>query len=557
MPDEELLRQLELIPDEVLQKLSFSAPWQYSAQAQTYAEPDDLRLISKDVLPDDRELLQKACWEKFHDNPQVNTSIRGQVGRLTGLGFEFSSEVDEIQTVIDEIYYDFRKRLYDAWPKFIGRGFVEGELFNCLTLHEDSFVEVDFIDPTDINGAEEDGVIYHPTKASMPLVYEVSMKNKNGITQNVQIPSIYVAYDPKLINVAAQSASFSWDLLKFSKNANSKFKPLGGFYRFMTHWDKSLLSKRNTSHLRTVLRWLNIYENLKFYEVDHKKSAGAFLWVAQFDDWKAYRMFLALTDKEKQETGLGGRYTPGSRLFLPPGMKLEAVNPKLPNITESDTDILHMITSGLNEPEDVSTGQSKGTFASVKASRGPMSDRTSDEVAWHDRYARFDFWKAVFFLRSAVSDFPKEFPVEQVTGFKNNEPVKKTVKKKPEFLMEIAYPTSDVGDTEAKARAWLGVKHGSTNDTLGISNKTIANKMGIQNYHKERLKSETEKIQYPELQSAIDQEMLQEQKLNKQMPGQQNNPNQPSKQPKQPTLPLKRKPIQPQQPSKAEEDNDA
>lgn len=518
------------------------APWQFSKTTNTYAEPEDILTSSKNLDGLDREELQKACWQKFHDNPQVNTSIRGQVGRIAGLGFEVTSELKEIQDVIDEEWYDYRNRLYDSWPKYIGRSYIEGELFNCFTVHEDGFVEVDFIDPSTVTGGDEDGVIYHPLKSSMPLVYTVKMENTND---SVQIPSIYVAYDPKLINYASKSPNFNWDQLKFSKSPKSAFSKLGGNFRFITHWDKSLLAKRNTSHLRTVLRWLNIYEQLKFYEVDHKKSAGAFLWVAQFEDWKSYRLFLAMTDAEKQNTGLGGKYTPGSRLFLPPGIKLEAINPKLPNITESDTDILHMITSGLNEPEDVSTGQSKGTFASVKASRGPMSDRTADEIAYHDRFARYDFWKPIFFLRSAMADFPKTFSIEEVIGFNGKKPKKEKVQKKPEDLIEISYPTSETADAEAKARAWLGVKHGSTNETLGISNRTIAKKMGIQNYYKERLVCETEKIHYPELLTTIEQESMQEKKLEKPA-----NPNAPT--------PIKRKqPAKPAKPVKTEVEDDA
>ena len=57
----------------------------------------------------------------------------------------------------------------------------------------------------------------------------------------------------------------------------------------------------------------------------------------------------------------------------------------------------------------------------------------------------------------------------------------------------------------------MGVKHGSTNDTLGISNDTIARKLGIQNYHRERLKAETEKKRYPELIPTVDAETMQEQ----------------------------------------------
>jgi len=195
---------------------------------------------------------------------------------------------------------------------------------------------------------------------------------------------------------------------------------------------------------------------------------------------------------------------------LPPGMKMTAINPNLPKISEGDTDILHMVTGGLNEPEDVSTGQSKGTLASVKASRGPMSDRISDEISYFDKFLKYDFYASIFFLKSVVSNFPSEFSVREAVGFDKQKPKFKNVKKKPEFLIEVSYPESEINDAESRARAFLGVKHGSTYETLGIPNAVIAKKMGLGNYKKLRLQHATEEEKYPELLPSMDQEGQQE-----------------------------------------------
>ena len=518
--DDQILKELESLSDEALMRIHAASGWTNSIVVPSDNESELLSVspLGKNEDQLSREQLQTECWRKFIENPQINTAVRGMVGRLTGWGFETTSRHPEIQAEIDSTIVDFRNRLYSNWSKNVGRSFIEGELHLCFTVHEDGFVEIDFLDPATISDGEvTDGIIFHPMKSTMPLVYCVDPNAANEDDpyfnkEKYQIPSIYVARDPKLINEAAKHKGFDEKRLAYSKSPKSVYKPIGGFFRFIVSWDRSYHSKRNVSYLRTVLKWLNHYEQLKLYEIDHKKSVGAFVWVAMFDTWKTYRLFLAMSDEEKRQTGLGSKLTPGGRLFLPPGITLEAKHPQLPNISESDTDILHMVTSGLNEPEDVSTGQSKGTFASVKASRGPMSDRVSDEIAWHDRYYRYDFWGNIFFLKSKVSSFPEFFTVKEVVEFgEGGEPKEGNVKKRPEDLIEISYPTSETVDLESRAKTWLGVKHGSTNDTLGISNDTIARKLGIQNYHRERLKAETEKKRYPELIPTVDAETMQEQ----------------------------------------------
>jgi hypothetical protein len=494
---------LEKLTDEELSSLQFVMPWQQDAEETIPNKDADGFPIEVAREEDRREYLQKTCWDKFNKNPFVGTAIRGQVGRLTGYGFEITSEIPEIQEVLNEIEYDPRNRLYSSWTKYVGRAFIEGELFLMLTVHEDGFIEVDFLDPSVIKGGADDGIIYHPSKTTLPLYYFVSKDIKTTMGA-VLVPSIYLAYYPDLIKVAKNMKEFSEEQTKEAKSSRNKFNALKGYQRFIVSWDRSFVTRRNVSYLRTVLEWLNHYENLKKYEIDHKKSAGAYLWVATMEDPKAFRGWLALSDEDRRKTGIMAKKSPGSTLVLPPGMKIEAINPKLPSISETDTDILHMVTGGLNEPEDVSTGQSKGTFASVKASRGPMSDRVSDEIAYFERFLKFDFYRAIFFLKNKIVGFPETFSIKQAVDFKKQKPVFKDVKVKPEFLVDIAFPVSEVNDAETRARAYLGVKHGSVYDVLGIPNNEIAKKLGFGNYRKLRLAQATEEERFPELLPPVD-----------------------------------------------------
>jgi hypothetical protein len=497
---------LSKLDDDELMSLRMIMPWQQDAVANPSEKDEDGFSINAMDSPEHREQLQRACWNKFNQNPFVGTAVRGQVGRLTGLGFEITSEISEIQEVIEEVTLDPRNGLYTNWSKYAGRAVIEGELFLLLSLHEDGFIEVDFIDPTNISGGGEDGIIYHPDKSTFPLFYFVSKDTTKGIseTSTMLVPSINIGYYPELIKIAKKQEGFSEAQTKSSKSSKNTFNKIGGYRRFMVSWDKSFVTRRNISYLRTVLEWLNHYENLKKYEIDHKKSAGAYLWVIEMEDPKTFRTWLSLSDEDRRKTGIMAKKTPGSTLVLPPGMKVTAQNPKLPTISESDTDILHMVTGGLNEPEDVSTGQSKGTFASVKASRGPMSDRMSDEIAYFERFLRYDFYRPVFFLKSKISDFPETFKQREAVDFKSQKPVFKDVDRKPESLIDITFPVSEVNDAETRARAYLGVKHGSVYDTLGIPNDYIAKKLGIGNYRKMRLQQATEEDRYPELEPPVD-----------------------------------------------------
>ena len=498
------------MPDEVLQKLSFSMPWQYDDSEKGYRDPDKGLVTGAAGDKATRDALQDECWDKFNKNPQFSSAIRDQVGRIGGLGFATTSGVWEIHQNIQNIYYDPRNRLYNYLPKYIGRAFVEGELYIILTLHPNGFVEVDFSEPKELSSKGDDntGIIYHPDKPHMPLFY--LYKDAAGNVSR-QVPSIFVGMYPELSSVAARHPDYNRKLQSGARTRSSKYNNLNKYKRFVVSWDRGYMTRRNVSYLRTVLEWLNYYENLKKFEIDHKKSSGSYVWVFSFEDARSFKLWLSLSDEERRKTAILSKMTPGGKLVLPPGMSVKAESPVLPTINDQDTDILQMVSSGMGIAEDQMTGSAKGTFATVKASRGPVSDRTADEIAYWDRFYKYDFWGSVFFLQQAIGAFPATFPVKEAVDWNaKQEAIFKNVPYRPEFLIDVTYPVSEMIDTEARSKGLLGAKHGPVAETLGIPNSEVAKRLGFGGYDRLRLMKATEDGKYPELVYTIDAESIQE-----------------------------------------------
>jgi len=531
MKAKEIEDYISQMPDDVVSRISMSTSWQYSPSSSGYADPDGVVGIASDDKGDDsltRSVLQEECWTKAQRNPHINTTVKRYAGRLAGAGFETTSDVIEISKAIKEIETDPRNRLYLFYPKWVTRSVIEGELFLCLTCHTDGFIEVDFIDPSCIQGTFNDtGILFHPTKTTMPLIYNVKYNNSPDKADE-QIPSVFMArYHEELLPIAKRVNGYSDDLLKHSKSNDSKFKSLGGFKRFIVSWDKSWLTQRNVGHIRAILEWVNLYEALKKWEADYKKACSAYSYVFEVEDKVAFRTWIQMSDEDKKKTGIMAKKTPGSTLLVPPGIKAKIINPTLPSISDEDRDILMMITAGLDSPEDETTGESRGTFASVKASRPPMVEKTADEVNYWHNFLRNDFWGSIFYLKNKINGFKSEYEVEEVVSFDDKqEPVRAMVSKKAEELIQINSPVSEIGDLEGKARAFFGVKHASLKDVAGLPVNELMKRLGFNNYPKLRLEAETEKLKYPELISGLEQEAMQEQALEgKQDKGDDNEPN--------------------------------
>lgn len=458
--------------------------------------------------------LQTACWNKFVKNPQINSYVRDVMGRMTGYGFATYSDIEKINTEIENTHDDPRNALYTNMSKYVARSEIEGELFLALTAHSDGFVEITFMEPSTLGkcGTDGCGITYHPFKSTMPLMYYFTVKDASGQSQTYPIPSINLAHYPDYIKFVKNDPTFKQCQGNLPKKSGKKHKELGGFDTFIVAWDRSFITRRNVSHIRTTIEWLNHYEALKKYEIDHKKSSGAYLWVAQIEDPKAYRTWLSLSDEQREKSGLLQKKTPGGTLVLPPGMKMSCVNPQLSKISDQDTDIMQMVISGLNRPEDMVTGSTSGsTFSGVKASRGPQSDRAKDDIAYFERFLVMSLWRSVFLLKKHTMNFPETFKVTEAVAFDDKqEPVTKEVEKPIYKLIYCAFPTSEVSDMEGLAKGLLGVKHASLIDTLGIPRDEVARRLGFPGYAKMRLRHATEDFLYPPLISTLNAEAFQE-----------------------------------------------
>ena len=102
LDDKDFTEFIDSVPDEYLQGLQFAfSPWQHDPSSETeYKDPEERPYIDPRKMS--REDLSAECWLKLHENPHVNTSVRGKVGRLTGFGFETSSGVRKIQEAIED-----------------------------------------------------------------------------------------------------------------------------------------------------------------------------------------------------------------------------------------------------------------------------------------------------------------------------------------------------------------------------------------------------------------------------------------------------------------------
>ncbi len=518
LTDKETVNYLKNVPDELLQ--SFSFPLMGGSVSRITKDEDGFSVVSESNLTD-LHALQEQCWLKAEKNPQINSHVRDTMGRMAGWGFSFNAQINELQKDIDELCEDPRNDLYQKIPKFCARTEIEGELFLCYTLHDDGFIEVDFIAPSKIRGGgdKDSGIIFHPTKQDFPLFYCVNFDgvNDSALQDNqVLIPSINICYYPELEETVKNHGSYRVDKLKYAKakNPNKKaYKDINGYCRFIVHWNKGFLTKRNASHIKTTIEWVNHYETLKNYEINHKKSSGAYLWVIMMDDIRAFRGWLNLSEEERKKTGIMHPKDPGGTLVMPPGMRLECVNPKLTSISDQDTDIMQMVSSGLQKPQDVMLGDYRSSYASVKASQGPQGDRINDELHYLKLFLTYDFWRPICWLRSlAKPDFKFYRSVEEVVDFKNKEPVKKRVKKEVYKLIDICFPTSRIEDIESISKALLGSKHASIADTLGIPRSIIAQRLGFNNYQSMRKMKATEDETLPETLSVMDQEAAQEKK---------------------------------------------
>lgn len=505
---DKIMDELEALSPATLDNIMAMAPWQGSPPGSlaipTVPITDEDGFTANNALLSDTNYehfadIQQMSWNMFKSNPFVFTTVLDVTGRLTGHGFSQNNAYIKANDVMLDVWEDPRNNLVMHFGKYIARAIIQGELFLCLTLHKNGFVEVDFISPSIICGFDDgSGILTAPGKPMFPLMYRIKTKDPMG---EKFIPSVNLAYYPELWSTALKDKTVmaGKDNIVGADN-NPAFKELNNHKMYIVQWDQGFVTKRNVGRVRVTLEWLEHYTNIKKWELDHKKSSGAYLWVIEIEDRQAFRLWLAMTEEQRKETGLMQKKVPGGTLMLPPGFKLNCHNPKLSSITNQDTDILNMISAGLNTPEDVMTGSSSGTtYSGAKLSRGPVADRIQDQTINLERWLIFSFWRSIFCLNNKVTGLPLKYKEKKAYKFEGKKPKFRSVQTEIHKLVSINFPLTEMGDIESKAKSMLGVQHGPITETLGVSKSDVAGSLGFPDYNETRLKTATEDETYPEL----------------------------------------------------------
>lgn len=456
----------------------------------------------KGKSPNWRE-LQKKCWELYRTFGPISAAVNSKADYTTGYGFSVYSPVLDIRLWLHDAFYSYRNRLYASLTGWTIRMLAEGELFLLLVFDEEGKATVRVFEPERIGkGSKNDGLLTNPDDVTHTLFYEYFYTRQDSEL----IPDISIAFNPEILKTVNLKGIEGYEEAKTtrSKGAGNKFKNVGGFRRFIIHW-KNLTGiheyKRDLSVISTVLEAIHLYWNAIKWQLDHKKAQCAYTNVVGFQDSPqgriAYSLWKSLSEAERKATGLTGALTPGSTVFLLPGMTFEVKAPQLAKLEGENQDLINVAGAGVRSPQDLFQGQASGsTYASLKASRSPLEVEIKNTQYKLRNFLLYEFLRACFLVASRVGSFPETFKKEDVAEFKDGNPVFKTIDVDPIEMVELTFPEITFEDKlEGVAGAYLGSKHTGIR-SIGISDKRIAEKMGIGDLARQRAERALEERTY-------------------------------------------------------------
>ena len=483
--------------------------------------------------------LREEARRQYSTAPFILTSTHDSRDALCGEIFRVFSEYPVIQNIINKTFNDFRNRFYRRIRQYVLEQRITTELFILFSIsYDEQFISVDMIPPENIGGIGDDGcgILFHSQSSRLPLIYNV----KNPATgQYEHIPSVFVAYQPDILkDITSSTNGFDEDKLKNSRAMlirqnmegedeiypDSRFASVGGFRRFITEWEGPRLTSRSASNLRAALIWNNLYIMLKMIEINHKRAMSQFTYAAQFSNEDSFDAYLSLTEEQMAKTGLTAPKEPGSTVLVSPGCDMKILSANLPKLSGDDQDTLDMISSALNTTRSQLLGTSEDTYAGVKLAKGNVSDRIKADQNDFRMFLIDDIFRPILFFHTALWNFRSKFKKYECVGFTSNTSeeflsyyrvgdeqidLKKSeqdnsvheiwtyVERDPWELISIVLPNFSYGLEDSEVKFLQGTKTGSASDTLGISKSSVAERLGINNYHEERLKLTTEKMRYP------------------------------------------------------------
>lgn len=451
--------------------------------------------------------LQNLAEEKFKTSGPLLRTVTLKSDLTSGAGFKVYSMVKEINEYIKLLFGHHKNLLYEQCIGWMSRIQVS-EVFVLISLDETGFSTIRALEPANIGTGQQPGLFVDPDDVTSTLFYQ----HYAGTTVEL-IPDAWCLLDPAGFKEAtsrliASGQGFDPALISTSTKGGGVFSKVGGYRRFVMHWKNLSCIReylRDTSAVSTALEWLSLYENSQKWKLDNQKALAAYAYVFSWEDTPAGKIgalaWNKMTTEEKLKTGLLSAYTPGSKVFLPPGMKMELKNPSLPSLTGSNLDIFTLAGSGVGIPSDIFVGSTAdSSYASIRATR-PIFNIEIDNLQHKFEMFMRRLLRVCFAAKMAfggvflslglqpfrlIPSYEEEWEVEKDS---KGVPTDRVVTIKVEPVEKIKFSFPDPGletDLQSKANMAMGSKHAGLLG-MGISPDRLASEFfGVDDYDNER-----------------------------------------------------------------------
>jgi hypothetical protein len=517
---------------EILGAASWQDPDNFASASVALTQPFDIfeQDDSESKDPDkNRYELQKECWKQYKTFGPLNSAVDTKAYYVAGAGFSVYSLILELNEFIKDFFYSYRNRLYSKCIGWIIRQLAEGENFILISLDEKGNATLRNIEPTRIGDTDDNGIISDPDDVTQTLFY----LHKLNSGKEEWIPDARFILDGDYMKERRNALGDAFKKSKIKKitKGTGKFKKFGGYRRFLLHW-KNFSGihefKRDTSSLITTLQWSNLYTKALKWELDYKRALSAYTLEIKFEDSPAgkvaWSVWKKMTDAEKAATNLTKPLSPGSRVFVMPGMAIKIQAPQLGSLSGQNQDLLNLAGAGAKTPQDMFQGQTAGqTYASIRSTRPPLMNEIENLQHISKHFFLYELIRvclhAKITMGGIVERNGKKYKLQEtymkkfVEEMKEGKPKIVDVPVEPCEMIEMDMPSIRFdAKPDETANAYFGSKHTGVHGA-GVSRKTALKKMGVSGLDREIRERALEDEEYGEIISGVDAEKNVEKEL--------------------------------------------
>ena len=225
----------------------------------------------RDFTSDTHRELSRMAWSAVMTNPIAAREIFYKTVFVAGKGLRCTSQIPEIQKVLDEFWTSTRNKIPYYVPMYINRYNIDGEVFFALFIDKNTGkVTLRDIEPQEITE-----ILFDPDDAAVPVYFRRQFNKSTGAkgagvlseTKDVWYKSIDCIQHPQLEKE-----------VKLPDNAEVAGKDEANINIFVFHFKNSLLTnrRRGLSTLTNHLPWLREYKDILRTRTGINKARSSF-----------------------------------------------------------------------------------------------------------------------------------------------------------------------------------------------------------------------------------------------------------------------------------------